>query len=106
MILVCGIFVFFLGETSNAEKVNNTQSTQAAIGSSTSIDTNKNNSINSDFSSDNTSGSNYTIASRPTLHTNNFIQTSTVLEGIFDQNGQNYYYLNGQKQTNYFLRRL
>lgn len=26
------------------------------------------------------------------------------MEGIFDQNGQNYYYLNGQKQTDYFLQ--
>lgn len=106
--LTCGFLLLSSSGVISADTINGNQETQVTM------NTNNNDSMRTmtndlektnqnNLSVENNNKSEVSTSSINSYQLANSASKSPTVNGIMNQNGQNYYYLNGQKQTNYFL---
>lgn len=109
--LTCGFLLLSSSGIISADTINGNQENRET---QVTMNTNNNDSVRTttndleETNRNNLSVGNNSKSEAPTSSINsyqlaNFTSKSPTVNGIMNQNGQNYYYLNGQKQTNYFL---
>ncbi|MBW3349178.1 NlpC/P60 family protein [Limosilactobacillus reuteri] len=109
--LTCGFLLLSSSGIISADTINGNQENQET---QVTMNTNNNDGVRTttndleetnrnNLSVENNNKSEASTSSINSYQLANSASKSPTVNGIMNQNGQNYYYLNGQKQTNYFL---
>lgn len=100
--------VFLIGSISivNADESNpNNQMQQSAVLVSDKTNNSQNNNLVKKDENNQTSDQQINMQVTPSsnFQSVNLVQSQAATNGVVNENGNNYYYQNGQRQTNYFL---